>query len=110
MEQLLSLEEITEVLGIAEKTQAENELMKREAEQDSELINSLMKELDETKSELMKYKMLLNKLERENERQHIELNQLNEENKRLLDMTALYQKQIDELTNSIMEWNKLQGN
>lgn len=110
MEQLLSLEEITEVLGIAEKTQAENELMKREAEQDSELINSLMKELDKTKSELMKYKMLLNKLERENERQHIELNQLNEENKRLLDMTALYQKQIDELTSSIMEWNKLQGN
>lgn len=110
MEQLLSLEEISEVLGIAEQTQAENELMKREAEQDRELINSLMNQLDKANSELMKYKMLLTKLERENERQHIELNHLNEENKRLLDMTALYQKQIDELTNSIMEWNKLQEN
>lgn len=108
MEQLLSLEQITEVLGIAEQIQAENELMKQEAEQDSKLISSLMEELNSTKSELMKYKMLVTKLERENERQHLELNQLNAENQRLLDMTALYQKQIDELTSSIMEWNKLE--
>ena len=108
MEQLLSLEQITEVLGIAEQLQAENELMKQEAEQDSKLISSLMEKLNSTNSELMKYKMLVTKLERENERQHLELNQLNAENQRLLDMTALYQKQIDELTSSIMEWNKLE--